>query len=331
MTLHVDKVTVRFGSVEVLQHVSLTVDQGQRVAIMGPSGTGKSTLLRAIAGLVMPDAGSVKLDGEDITEVPTHLRPIGLMFQHYALFPHMSVAQNVEYGLRVQGADPDTARKHSSRLLDVVGLTDLADRNPSSLSGGEQQRVALARTLAPSPRVVLLDEPMGSVDNALKDSLMASTVAAIDTVGAAALYVTHDRQEAERFADTIGIMRDGSIVRMGSPEGIWSDPRTEFVARFIGHPNILDPDGPTLGPITSVPPTQHVKAVVPIPAIRVAGSGVRGTVSSASFADGTYRLTVVTSEEEELVVESDTRIHPGDEVFVAIDPELVRLVAADEV
>lgn len=330
MTLHVSDVTVRFGATEVLRSVSLTVERSQRVAVMGPSGTGKSTLLRAIAGLVRPDSGSVLLDGADITGTPTHLRPIGLMFQDYALFPHMSVLQNVEYGLRVQGADARTARGRAIDLLDVVGLADLTSRNTASLSGGEQQRVALARTLAPAPAVVLLDEPLGSVDTALKASLMDSTVAAIDAVGAAAIYVTHDRQEAERFADTIGIMHEGRIVRIGAAEDIWKDPRTEFVARFIGHHNILDADGPVLtaafgGSVAGA------RGVVPVTALTVDGDiggrpKVPGIVRSATFTDGVHRLIVSTSDNEEIVLESLTRRDPGDAVSVAIDTTLVRLL-----
>ena len=337
MTLHVDDISVSFGSVSVLRSVSLVVDQGERVAIMGPSGTGKSTLLRSIAGLIHPDTGSIRLDGQDITTSPPHTRKIGLMFQHYALFPHMSVIDNVAYGLRMHGADASAARRRAGELLAIVGLADLADRNPSSLSGGEQQRVALARTLAPSPRVVLLDEPMGSVDNALKDSLMISTIGAIDSVGAAAIYVTHDRLEAERFADTIGIMRGGSIVRWGSAEDIWHDPQTEFVADFIGHDNILDVDGPTLGRVLGPSAAPGRKGVVPIAALQVGlehrdghGIEVEGTVASSVFTDGVYRIAVATSDDERIIVESDKRVGQGDQITVTLNPEAVRLVAADE-
>ncbi len=335
MTLHVDGVSVRFGATRVLDDVSLAVDTAQRVAVMGPSGTGKSTLLRAIAGLVRPDAGSIRLDGADITNTPPHLRPIGLMFQDYALFPHMSVEQNVAYGLRVQGTDAHAAHRRAVDLLEIVGLAEHADRNTSSLSGGEQQRVALARTLAPAPAVVLLDEPMGSVDNALKASLMDSTVNAIEAVGAAAIYVTHDRQEAERFADTIGIMHEGRIVRLDSAEGIWNDPQTEFVARFIGHENILDPGGPVLASALGTD-SGATRGVVPMHALTIVegtegGSTVSGIVRSAVFTDGVYRMTVSTSDEEEIVLESRTRRDPGDPVTVAIDPRAVRSVVRDEV
>jgi thiamine transport system ATP-binding protein len=201
--LEVDGVTVRFGDRVVLDEVGLTVDAGEVVALLGPSGSGKSTLLRVIAGLLVPDHGRVAWDGEDLRTVPTHRRRFGLVFQDHQLFPHRDVARNVGFGLSVSGRPQAEIRRRVTDLLDLVGLPGFERRGVASLSGGEAQRVALARALAPSPRLLMLDEPLGALDRELHDRLALDLRRLLKELGIAGLHVTHDRDEAGTVADRV--------------------------------------------------------------------------------------------------------------------------------
>ena len=198
--LDVHDVVVSFDGNVVLDHVSLHVDRGETVALLGPSGSGKSTLLRVIAGIVEPNSGAVEVDGRDITHVPTHMRSVGLVFQDEQLFPHMSVGDNVGFGLKVAGVRTVERRRRSDELLDAVGLGGFAGRSIENLSGGERKRVALARSLAPSPLVLLLDEPLTGLDRELHDRLASELAAVLNERGTTALWVTHDRDEARAVA-----------------------------------------------------------------------------------------------------------------------------------
>jgi ABC-type Fe3+/spermidine/putrescine transport system ATPase subunit len=229
--LEVNNLSVVLGDAQILHDVSLTVGDGEVVGVLGPSGSGKSTLLRAIAGIIEPVAGTVMWDGVDVTNTPTHLRQFGLMFQGYALFPHMTVAGNVGFGLRVSGAD-DIEKKVATALC-WVGLEGFGPRGVDSLSGGEQQRVALARTLAPEPRLVMLDEPLGALDRNLRRQLVAETRSVLEGRGVTAIVVTHDREEAVALSDRLAIMRDGTIVQTGRLDEILADPTDDWVANFI--------------------------------------------------------------------------------------------------
>ena len=201
--LEVDGVTVRFGDRVVLDEVGLTVGSGEVVGLLGPSGSGKSTLLRVIAGLLVPDHGRVAWDGEDLRTVPTHRRRFGLVFQDHQLFPHRDVARNVGFGLSVSGKPQAEIRRRVTELLDLVGLPGFERRGVASLSGGEAQRVALARALAPSPRLLLLDEPLGALDRELHDRLALDLRRLLKELGIAGLHVTHDRDEAGTVADRV--------------------------------------------------------------------------------------------------------------------------------
>ncbi len=232
--LGVESIGVRLGEKLILQDVTLSVGEGESVAVLGPSGSGKSTLLRAVAGLVPVESGSITWDGQDITTVPTHLRGFGLMFQGYALFPHLDVFGNVGFGLRMANLPADAMRRRISATLELVGLEGFDKRSISDLSGGEKQRVALARTLAPEPKMVMLDEPLGALDRALRDRLMVDTRRILSDGGVTALVVTHDQEEAEALSDRIALMREGSIVQSGALPDLLAHPADDWVRDFLG-------------------------------------------------------------------------------------------------
>lgn len=322
MTVTLTDLSLWFGGHAALDDVHLTVASAERFAVMGPSGAGKSTLLRVLAGLDRPDAGTIDLDGVDVTRVPAHRRSIGLMFQDYALFPHMSVIDNVAYGLKMAGLATADRKRRGSELLDLVGLSGYERRSPESLSGGEQQRVALARTLAPSPSLVLFDEPLGAVDSALKATLLSEMRSAIDAVGAMAIYVTHDRSEAEAFAGRLAIMRHGRVVRVGTPIDIWTDPRTAFVSSFIGHRNVVSEAAFGSGKRTILIPKE---AIHPTPA-----GSLSGTVKECVFTDGFYTVGVLLGDEF-LFFDVREPVTEGSVVRFDVDTALVRELLLDEV
>ena len=230
--LAVQDVNVTLDGKAILDLVSLEVVDSEIVAVLGPSGSGKTTLLRAITGLVDIGSGDVTWDGQSIVELPTHQRDFGLMFQGYALFPHLDVAGNVGFGLRMAGHD-DIGREVGEALA-WVGLEGFESRSIDSLSGGEKQRVALARTLAPRPRLVMLDEPLGALDRNLRRRLVTETREVLDEREVTAIVVTHDREEAVAMSDRLALMRDGRIVQSGRLEEILAEPVDDWVAGFLG-------------------------------------------------------------------------------------------------
>lgn len=232
--LEVVGLDVSLGGNHILKNVDLNVDNGEVVAVLGPSGSGKSTLLRAIAGLVPVDSGTVTWNRRDLTGVPTHLRGFGLMFQGYALFPHMDVAGNVGFGLRMAGAEPAETTGVVEAALEQVGLQGFAHRSVADLSGGEKQRVALARTLAPDPELVMLDEPLGALDRALRERLLVQTRQILEAREVTALVVTHDRDEATQLSDRLALMREGRIVQTGILDEILREPADDWVREFLG-------------------------------------------------------------------------------------------------
>ena len=235
--LSLNNVTARHPGAEseVLRQLSLSVGQGEVVGVLGSSGSGKTSLLRVIAGLLPVVSGAVVLNGVDITPVPPHQRGIGLMFQEHALFPHLDVADNVAFGLRMKRVPKIDRSARVEEVLDLVGLGGFGARDVSSLSGGERQRVALARTLAPSPRLLLLDEPMGSLDRVLRDRLLPELAELIDQLGLTALYVTHDRTEAFELADRIAVMDQGRVIQIATPTDLEAAPVSDHVAQLLGH------------------------------------------------------------------------------------------------
>jgi thiamine transport system ATP-binding protein len=229
--LEVSALDVVIDAKPILENVDLQVADGEIVAVLGPSGSGKSTLLRAIAGLVEPATGEIEWDGVSIVGVPPHRRNFGLMFQGYALFPHMTVAENVGFGLKMAGRGDVTGQVEDA--LDAVGLGGFGPRRVDSLSGGEQQRVALARTLAPNPRLVMLDEPLGALDRNLRQQLVTDTRRLLEEREVTALVVTHDREEAVALSDRLALMRGGTIVQTGTLEHLLAEPVDELVETFL--------------------------------------------------------------------------------------------------
>jgi sulfate transport system ATP-binding protein len=238
--IRVDGLEKRFGSFVAVDDVSFDIGAGELVALLGPSGGGKSTILRIIAGLETADAGSVSLEGEVVDHVAPRDRRVGFVFQHYALFRHMTVEQNIGYGLKVRGVAKAERRRRVGELTAIMGLHGLENRYPAQLSGGQRQRVALARSLAPEPRLLLLDEPFAAVDARVREDLRAWLRRMHDQIGVTSIFVTHDQEEAFALADRIMVINAGRMEQDGSPREIQDDPATEFVARFIGESNMLD-------------------------------------------------------------------------------------------
>lgn len=239
MSITLDQVTKRYQSVPVVNDVSLQVDQGEFLVLLGPSGSGKSTLLRAIAGLTEIDHGRVSLHGRDVTGVSARAREVGFVFQHYALFRHMTVAGNVEFALSVRGVRASERRARRRELLRLVALEGMDERLPSELSGGQQQRVAVARALAHRPPVLLMDEPFGALDAKIREELRRTIRQIQRELGIATILVTHDQEEAFALADRIGVMHQGRLLECGPPDELYTRPATRFVATFLGAANLL--------------------------------------------------------------------------------------------
>jgi sulfate transport system ATP-binding protein len=234
MSIEARNVTKRFGSFQALDRVSLDVEGGSLTALLGPSGSGKSTLLRIVAGLERPDAGTVRLAGEDATSLEPQRRGVGFVFQHYAPFKHMTVRDNVAFGLKVRKRPKAEIRARVDELLDLVQLQGLAGRYPSQLSGGQRQRMALARALAPEPRVLLLDEPFGALDARVRTELRGWLRRLHDEAQTTTVLVTHDQEEAMDVADRVVVMNEGRVEQAGPPRELYDRPANEFVLRFVG-------------------------------------------------------------------------------------------------
>ncbi len=239
-TLRFENVSKRFGAFTAVNGVTLDIEHGRVFSLLGPSGCGKTTLLRMAAGFEKPDEGRVFLDGKDITDLPPEQRPVNTVFQNYALFPHLTIRENIAFGLKIRKLSNSRIKEEVDRMLDLVDLADHADKMPSKLSGGQKQRVGIARALANKPRVLLLDEPLAALDLKLRQRLLVELDAIHDEVGITFLYVTHDQGEAMSISDTIAVMNAGRIEQIGKPAEIYETPRTSFVAAFIGDTKFLE-------------------------------------------------------------------------------------------
>jgi sulfate transport system ATP-binding protein len=290
--IRVDGLCKSFGSFEAVKDVSFTAEGGSITALLGPSGSGKSTVLRMIAGLEAPTAGRIWMEGEEHTYKAVQERRVGFVFQHYALFRHMTVAQNVAFGLSVRKVSKSDQRARVNELLDLVHLAGFRDRYPDQLSGGQRQRVALARALAPRPKVLLLDEPFGALDAKVRQDLRRWLDELHREIGVTSLLVTHDQDEALELANRIVVMHEGKIEQVGTPDEVYNDPATAFVAGFVGSSNVLHGhvvDGHVQFGDHRVSGADHLDEGVPAKAF-VRPHDVR--VSTAERNGGSVRATV---------------------------------------
>ncbi|ALR16056.1 putrescine ABC transporter ATP-binding subunit PotG [Vibrio natriegens] len=238
--LEIKGLTKSFDGHVAVDGLDLTINQGELFALLGASGCGKSTLLRMLAGFEQPSAGQIILDGEDLAEIPPYRRPVNMMFQSYALFPHMTVADNIAFGLKQDGMSRQEINETVKQMLELVHMSDYAKRKPHQLSGGQKQRVALARSLAKKPKLLLLDEPMGALDKNLREKMQLEVVDILERVGVTCVMVTHDQEEAMTMASRMAIMNKGQFVQIGSPESIYEHPNSKFSAKFVGTVNIFE-------------------------------------------------------------------------------------------
>ena len=240
MTISIERIMKQYGNNRVVDDVSLEVDDGELVVLLGSSGSGKSTILRMVAGLVTPDQGRILLNGTDITRLPPQQRGFGFVFQNYSIFPYMTVAENIEFGLKIRKTPASERRKRGERLLEMVGLSGMGERYGGQLSGGQLQRVALARSLAYAPKVLLLDEPFGALDAKTRIQLRQSVKKIVKDIGVTTLMVTHDQEEAFEMADRIAVVNRGRIDQFGFSSDVYYSPSTRFTAGFVGDINFIE-------------------------------------------------------------------------------------------
>ena len=348
-----DGVVKRFGNVTAIDHVSLTIGRGEFMTLLGPSGCGKTTLLKLAAGFLGPDAGSIAIDGQCVNDVPTYQREIGMMFQNYALFPHMNVAENVAYGLKARRVPRHERDRRVAEALALVKLTGMEDRRPRQLSGGQQQRVALARALVINPTVLLLDEPFSALDKNLRASMQFELREIQRKLGLTTIFVTHDQNEALSLSDRMAVMSEGKIRQLGTPVEVYRRPRDRFVASFVGDTNRLR--GELVGvaaadavialgdlrikvssePLSDAQPSAPVDLFVRPEHLRITRAGEPGTIAGSVVAltyhgghvdlqiecrdcgqDGQVRLLIRSVGDQAL-----SRTPPGTDVGISIDAE----------
>jgi putrescine transport system ATP-binding protein len=345
--LTVAGLTVRYGTTLALDHLDLTVRRNELFVLLGGSGSGKTTLLRTIAGFVRPESGRIVLDDADLSGLPPHRRPVNTMFQSYALFPHMSVAANIGFGLRQRGVSRADTRQRVEAMLALVRLEGFGGRRPGELSGGQQQRVALARSLAPSPRLLLLDEPLSALDQGLRRDTRAELVRLRRSLGVSFVLVTHDQDEALEMADRIGVMRDGRMAQVGTPAELYESPANRFVAGFLGAANILPcvVDGvsvalPTLGvSVRAAAPGVTGRGLLALRAerLRIGGeplpNAVYGVVTESAYAGDALAVSVRLADGTVFRVKRSladglgvASIEPGSRVRVGWQPEACMLL-----
>jgi spermidine/putrescine ABC transporter ATP-binding subunit len=314
VAVRLEHVTKRFGKITALDQLSLAVRRGELITLLGPSGCGKTTLLNLVAGFLLPDSGEIAIDGRRVNDVPSYRREIGIMFQSYALFPHMTVAGNVGYGLKMRRLPRPEIARRVAQALALIKLEGLEDRKPRQLSGGQQQRVALARALVIRPRVLLLDEPFSALDRNLRSSMQIELKEIVHKLGVTTIFVTHDQSEALSLSDRIAVMCDGRIRQLGTPEEIYRYPADPFVASFVGDVNVLHGrlerfDGAaatiSVGPIAIRVPANTLAGVTPggtvdlflrpenLSVIEVPASGtLEGVVAAHIYQGGHVELHV---------------------------------------
>jgi putative spermidine/putrescine transport system ATP-binding protein len=330
--------------IRALEPATLDIARGETLVLLGPSGCGKTTMLRIIAGLEAPDdGGRVLFDGTDMTKVPIERRNVGMVFQSYALFPNMSVAENIGYGLKIRGVPRDERATRVAELVTLTNITGLENRRIDQLSGGQRQRVALARAVAIRPGILLLDEPLTALDAALRDRLRGELNRLLRALGITAIYVTHDQSEAMELGDRIVVMSKGAIAQIGTPRDIYFTPRNRFVAEFIGAANIIEASvegGHLVLPGGRQPISSQVNLAVAVAMVRpesihlveVGAAPLTGIVDSVSFNGDRQRLIVSGVADKPLAVEVSNTVQAGagQRVGLSIAPEAVRLLPLED-
>lgn len=345
LMLNVRGVEKSYEGAPLLRGITFQVSSSEIVCLLGPSGSGKTTLLRIISGLEEPMAGEILWEAQPITRLPPHLRGFGLMFQDYALFPHRNVAENVAFGLRMKGLPPKDLAARVQEALARVDLAGFDARNVADLSGGEQQRVALARTLAPRPRLLMLDEPLGALDRALREKLLADLRGILRRERVPTLYVTHDQAEAYAIADRLLLLHEGRVIQEGRPVEVYRSPANEWVARFLGLGNLLSGNVVEADPLrvrTSLgiltcgcdhlrhPAGQQVTLLIRPNAAHLLGKNetariqMEGLVEDSVFQGDGYRILLRNGEGLPLTFQVAEPVSPGTRVRMAIDPEAVQ-------
>jgi putative spermidine/putrescine transport system ATP-binding protein len=343
MTIALEEVTFRYGPGGAgVDHVSLSIAEGELMAVIGPSGCGKSTILKLIAGFLKPQSGTIRIGGQEMAQVPPRERNLGIVFQSYALFPHMTLAANVGYPLKLRSIAGAEAADRVRDALAMVGLSHLADRTPRSLSGGQQQRVALARALVFRPRGLLLDEPLSALDAAMRGEMRDEIRRLQQHYGIATLHITHDQEEALSMADRVTVMRNGSILQTGRPQEIYRHPASHAVAAFVGHANLLDGEvvdaarvKTPLGVLASAPHAFAAGASVSVlirpEMIRLSRRGglnsIKGRITRDRFLGSLRRFDFATTSGPTLLVETDdTSANPD---HIELPPSAVQVIAPD--
>ena len=344
--IEIKNISKSFGDKCILDDVSINVKKGEFVTILGPSGCGKTTLLRLLAGFGKADKGVICINGEDITKVPPHLRPVNTVFQRYALFPHLDVYENIAFGLKLQKMPSDEISKRVMKVLKMVSMTDYEDRDVESLSGGQQQRVAIARAIANQPKVLLLDEPLAALDLKMRKDMQIELKEMHRQLGITFIYVTHDQEEALTLSDTIIVMNEGKIQQIGTPTDIYNEPQNSFVADFIGESNILN--GKMLKDRLVEFAGHQFECVdegfgenVDVDVVvrpediyimnRLDGAQFSAKVKSCTFKGVHYEMFVDTDKGYELMIQDYNAFEPGSEVGLIIRPADIQVMHKERV
>ena len=347
--IRLDGISKAYGDFTALQRTDISVRRGEFLTLLGPSGSGKSTILNLISGAVAATAGRIFIDGRDVTEVPARERGIGMVFQNYALMPHMSVFDNVAYPLKIRGLPKTEIAAKVHDVLARVGLTGFEARKPRQLSGGQQQRVGIARCIVYSPKIILMDEPLGALDKNMRDQMQEEIKHLHTELGTTIVYVTHDQEEALNLSDTVCLMRTGRVAQIGPPEDLYFAPANMFAAQFIGESNLFDvaaagdglltaADGTTFRPSAGAaggskvlvrPEKLRIVAEERLPSDRV--NTLSGEIDHVSFVGGMTRVTVRTASGASFIAKGISeravlRVKPGDRLHVAWDERDVILL-----
>ncbi len=344
--IELSHISKSFGDKQVLDDVSLFVKKGEFVTILGPSGCGKTTLLRILAGFGTADEGEIKIAGEDITQVPPHMRPVNTVFQRYALFPHLNVYDNIAFGLKLKGVKADEIEARVTKALKMVGMTDYEWRDVNSLSGGQQQRVAIARAIINRPQVLLLDEPLAALDLKMRKDMQMELKEMHKTLGITFVYVTHDQEEALTLSDSIVVMSEGRVQQIGTPTDIYNEPANSFVADFIGESNILngvmvqdrlvrfmnrDFECVDAGFGENVPVDVVIRPE-DVYIMAKSGSGMfDGVVQSCIFKGVHYEMTILTSDGYEIMIQDYNAFDVGQEVSLIVKPSDIHVMHKERV